>query len=436
MRYERKRYSFPFGIIATLLLCALTFGLYLSAHAETITYNYYETGELKNSVYSNGATVRYEYDLSGNRLIKGISTGVPGISSNPASVDFGQVVTGTTSASRIVTITNNGTVALDIESVDITGTNAADFTKQTDTCSSQTIAAAATCVIGLVFTSQEPLATKTADLQIASNASGTPLLSANLSGTSYANNSAFLTITRTGTGSGTVTVDSGTLTWNGLTGTAIYTPGTDVSITAAAASDSRFISWAGDCLGNSSPCVVTMDANKSVTATFNRLTDFSGTPLSGSLPLTVRFTELSINNPSSWLWNFGDGEGSSSENPSHTYRTAGAYTVSLTATEAGNPVTMTKSNYIVITDCGNQPVRLNGAYYATIQNAYSVAADNDRIQIMALEFSANLALQNETAITLEGGYGCNYASNPGLTIINGSLTVIGGTVIIENVIIK
>jgi hypothetical protein len=110
--------------------------------------------------------------------------------------------------------------------------------------------------------------------------------------------------------------------------------------------------------------------------------------------------------------------------------------VSLTATEAGNPVTMTKSNYIVITDCGNQPVRLNGAYYATIQNAYSVAADNDRIQIMALEFSANLALQNETAITFEGGYGCNYASNPGLTIINGSLTVSGGTVIIENVIIK
>jgi hypothetical protein len=263
-------------------------------NAETITYNYYETGELKNAVYSNGATAQYTYDLSGNRLIKGISAGAPGISSSPTSVDFGQVVTGTTSAFRTVTITNNGTVALDIESVDITGTNAADFTKQTDTCSSQTIAAEGTCVIGLVFTSQEPLATKTADLQIASNASGAPLLAVNLSGTSYANNSAFLTITRTGTGSGTVTVDSGTLTWNGLTGTAIYTPGTDVSITAAAVSDSRFIAWAGDCLGNSSPCAVTMDANKSVTATFNRLTDFSGTPLTGSLPLTVRFTDLSI----------------------------------------------------------------------------------------------------------------------------------------------
>lgn len=48
----------------------------------------------------------------------------------------------------------------------------------------------------------------------------------------------------------------------------------------------------------------------------------------------LNFTDLSVNAPTSWLWNFGDGSTSGSQNPSHTYNTLGVYTVSLTA---GNP---------------------------------------------------------------------------------------------------
>jgi PKD repeat protein len=53
-------------------------------------------------------------------------------------------------------------------------------------------------------------------------------------------------------------------------------------------------------------------------------------PRSGSAPLTVHFVDLSIGNPSLWVWNFGDGSPQSLEsNPVHTFTHPGMYTVTL-----------------------------------------------------------------------------------------------------------
>ena len=46
----------------------------------------------------------------------------------------------------------------------------------------------------------------------------------------------------------------------------------------------------------------------------------------------VTFTDLSTNTPQSWIWEFGDGETSSDQNPIHMYSQPGTYTVSLTVT--------------------------------------------------------------------------------------------------------
>ncbi len=93
--------------------------------------------------------------------------------------------------------------------------------------------------------------------------------------------------------------------------------------------------------------------------------EFTGTPLTGTMPLTVQFTHLNANFISSCLWTFGDGTTqslapASSQTPSvcpsvsHTYTTAGSYTVSLRVTKATNSFssTITKTNYIVVTDPG------------------------------------------------------------------------------------
>jgi PKD repeat protein len=52
--------------------------------------------------------------------------------------------------------------------------------------------------------------------------------------------------------------------------------------------------------------------------------------------LTVNFTDTSTDPDGtivSWLWNFGDGNTSTLQNPTHTYATGGTYTVTLTVTD-------------------------------------------------------------------------------------------------------
>ncbi len=79
--------------------------------------------------------------------------------------------------------------------------------------------------------------------------------------------------------------------------------------------------------------------------------DFSATPLSGSAPLEVQFTDLSttgLHGIDSWSWTFGDGGASAAQNPVHIYDTPGTYTVSLTITTVSGVGGETKEGYITV----------------------------------------------------------------------------------------
>lgn len=69
---------------------------------------------------------------------------------------------------------------------------------------------------------------------------------------------------------------------------------------------------------------------------------------SGSVPLTVRFTDSSENSPTGWLWDFGDGNMSSVQNPVHIYSGVGNYSVSLKATNEGGSDTVMKTDLISV----------------------------------------------------------------------------------------
>ena len=56
---------------------------------------------------------------------------------------------------------------------------------------------------------------------------------------------------------------------------------------------------------------------------------FTSSATSGSTPFGVTFTDTSTRTPASWSWDFGDGTTSTDQNPTHTYYTAGNYTVTL-----------------------------------------------------------------------------------------------------------
>ncbi|MEK6683811.1 MAG: Ig-like domain-containing protein, partial [Nitrospirota bacterium] len=75
-----------------------------------------------------------------------------------------------------------------------------------------------------------------------------------------------LNVPKTGNGIGTVTSNIAGISC-GLDCTEVYANGTIVTLTAVPATGSTFTGWSGACTGTGS-CIVTMDAAKSVTATF------------------------------------------------------------------------------------------------------------------------------------------------------------------------
>ena len=79
------------------------------------------------------------------------------------------------------------------------------------------------------------------------------------------------------------------------------------------------------------------------------LADFVGAPLSGSAPLQVSFTDLSIGTIESWEWDFGDGGTSTLQNPVHTFATPGEYDVALQVNHPlGQDSQLERPAYIVV----------------------------------------------------------------------------------------
>ena len=78
--------------------------------------------------------------------------------------------------------------------------------------------------------------------------------------------------------------------------------------------------------------------------------DFTVFPSDPSLcaPLSVQFTDLSIN-ATSWTWDFGDGSPVSNEqNPGHTYSARGTYTVTLTISGPGGTDVLRRDSAVTV----------------------------------------------------------------------------------------
>ncbi len=76
---------------------------------------------------------------------------------------------------------------------------------------------------------------------------------------------------------------------------------------------------------------------------------FSASPVSGAAPLSVQFTETTTGIVDTWAWDFGDGATSNEQNPTHSYASAGTYTVTLVVTNAAGDDTITKTDSITVT---------------------------------------------------------------------------------------
>ncbi|MGM0586899.1 MAG: YCF48-related protein [Bacteroidota bacterium] len=78
--------------------------------------------------------------------------------------------------------------------------------------------------------------------------------------------------------------------------------------------------------------------------------DFNTDVTSGTAPLTVQFSDQSTGTITGWTWDFGDGNSSNDQHPTHTYNSAGTYTVSLEITDGSQTDQTTKTDLITVTE--------------------------------------------------------------------------------------
>lgn len=98
-------------------------------------------------------------------------------------------------------------------------------------------------------------------------------------------------------------------------------------------------------------CSATSTQTNYITVVDSVDVNFSASVTNACANSPINFTDLTNPVPASWLWNFGDGQTSTQQNPQHIYTTPGTYSVRLIVNYNGNCTdTLLLTNYITVAD--------------------------------------------------------------------------------------
>jgi photosystem II stability/assembly factor-like uncharacterized protein len=147
--------------------------------------------------------------------------------------------------------------------------------------------------------------------------------------------------------------------------------------------------------------------------------NFDADTLSGCPGLTVHFSDITLNNPTSWIWSFPGGTPNSStlQNPTVTYNTAGAYNnVSLTVSNNSGTDSITRYSYIAISPQNTPTISLNNndsicqgqnvALTSSIGNKFKWHPGNQTSQ------TVTVSTTNSYSVTVTDILGCATTSQP------------------------
>jgi endo-1,4-beta-xylanase len=221
-----------------------------------------------------------------------------------------------------------------------------------------------------------------------------------------------LTVTKSGTGSGTVTSNTGGINC-GSTCSANINSGTAVTLSASPASGSTFGGWSGACSGTGS-CIVTMTAARSVTATFNGNTpppppgDVSinaGGSASGSFVADAYFSGGSTYSTTNAI---NTSLISGTVPPQSVFQTEryGEFTYTLTGRTAGSAQTVTlyfAESYWTAAGQRTFNVAINGQNVLTAFDIFAAAGGANRAVARTFSTTASSSGQVVIAFTRAGG---------------------------------
>jgi PKD repeat protein len=134
--------------------------------------------------------------------------------------------------------------------------------------------------------------------------------------------------------------------------------------------------------------------------------DFTASPTIGPPPLQVGFTNTSVDDFTTSLWDFGDGATTTDTNPVHTYN-LGVYDVVLTVSDGIDTSTITRTAYIRVMNYVYLPLVLR-KYGTVLYDSFDNSAFDDSYNpalwlfsgesfIQARQLNGNLVFSNATA---------------------------------------
>jgi len=188
----------------------------------------------------------------------------PAIDVNPQSIDFGKVLPGNTSDHTVI-ITNVGSVTLTLGTI---GSPSAPFSITGGTCTNnQTLPPQGSCTLIIRF-APTAYGVYTSSFSIPSDDPVNSVVTVNpINGTGTSPDHFTLTISKSGTGNGTVT--SGPAGINcGSDCTEDFKVGTKITLKSKADTNSTFAGWSGGGCSGTGTCAVIMNADIAVTAAF------------------------------------------------------------------------------------------------------------------------------------------------------------------------
>ncbi|MPN59540.1 hypothetical protein SDC9_207261 [bioreactor metagenome] len=129
---------------------------------------------------------------------------------------------------------------------------------------------------------------------------------------------------------------------------------------------------------------------------------FTTNVTSGPAPLTVDFIDASCFSPTSWYWNFGDGNTSTDRFPAHNYMEAGKYNVTLRVENEYGNSTIKKTGWIRVTNSSMLYVDDNGpADFTSIQEAVDSASPGTTIVVKNGTYTENVNVDRAVTILSE-----------------------------------
>ena len=109
-------------------------------------------------------------------------------------------------------------------------------------------------------------------------------------------------------------------------------------------------------------------------------------PLDCNSRFTKAFIDSSVG-ADQWRWNFGDGDSSILQNPTHTYQNAGTYTVSLTVINLATGCDHTKTTTLIISNERAAFNVNNSIVCRNVPNAVRVTSTNDSSKVTLYEWN-------------------------------------------------